>query len=102
LHDAASTAKLLVGATLNQATYMVAAKALAAEIAANPSADPRHTLAYRQNLAAGFLYKLFLHGALVFAPWILPPTIYPAMLCKLFLHGALIFECLCTMDSATS
>ena len=60
LHNAASTAKLLVGAKLNQATYAVAAKALAAEIAASPSTDPRHSLAYRQNLATGFLYKLFL------------------------------------------
>ena len=35
----------------------------AAEIAADPSTDKRHGAAYRNQLAASFLYKLFLAGA---------------------------------------
>lgn len=60
LLNATATAATFVGSTLDQGTYVRAAAALAKEIAGRPSTDPRHALAYRQALAAGFLYKLFL------------------------------------------
>lgn len=47
-------------AVLDQGTFEKASASLAKEIAGRPSTDPRHSLAYRQTLAAGFLYKLFL------------------------------------------
>lgn len=51
---------LVANQTLDQATFIKAAATLAGEIAGNPSTDLRHSLEYRQQLAASFLYKAFL------------------------------------------
>eukprot|EP00041_Stephanoeca_diplocostata_P029344 m.863415 g.863415 ORF g.863415 m.863415 type:complete len:1330 (-) comp23543_c0_seq1:1005-4994(-) len=61
LLNATKTAAALQGQSLNQDTFARASSALSGEInAQGPSRDARHTQAYRHELAAGFLYKLFL------------------------------------------
>lgn len=61
LLHATQTAAALQGQALNQDTFTRASSTLMGEISAQgPSRDARHAQVYRQELAVGFLYKLFL------------------------------------------
>eukprot|EP00928_Gymnodinium_smaydae_P035496 TRINITY_DN24975_c0_g1_i2.p1 TRINITY_DN24975_c0_g1~~TRINITY_DN24975_c0_g1_i2.p1 ORF type:complete len:1469 (+),score=387.34 TRINITY_DN24975_c0_g1_i2:70-4476(+) len=58
--EAKATAQALVGRRADQASFEEALDALMKEVRASASTDPRHTQQYREQLAAGFLYKSLL------------------------------------------